>query len=310
MLSHGSIWDVPEPGSVKINVHVVVAGNPLENDYRVGAGAIIRGPAGERLWTASGTLSDLSEEQAVVTAIHAACEFAISKDWDATYVETVSPRVFDIISLPDLIPLNDDLLPVYRNLYTLFVNNFKVGLTKRRIACIPQFKNGTAEYLANFGLANMTEFGMVEHAVGNLDYHLARDMGRTLIPPYIAVNQILGDGEVVDGPPPPKKRKLLPPSPLAADKGKSKVLSSYSFNDNGILNSQAMQLLDGGKLSCFSSELAKKEVNMEAVVGKGIHAKDVLHHALNGSMESIIPKLFVPRTSSKLEDIKGFMTVE
>ena len=49
---------------------------------------------------------------------------------------------------------------------------------------------------------------------------------------------------------------------------------------------------------------------MDAVVGQGIHAKDVLHHAVNGTISSIIPKLFVPRVSPPLENIKGFMTVE
>ena len=51
--------------------------------------------------------------------------------------------------------------------------------------------------------------------------------------------------------------------------------------------------------------------NLDAVVGNGIFAKDVLHHAMLGSMHTIIPKLFVPRSSSILEDINGaFLTVE
>ncbi|WOH00863.1 hypothetical protein DCAR_0520239 [Daucus carota subsp. sativus] len=74
--------------------------------------------------------------------------------------------------------------------------------------------NSTAAYLANYGLANMSDFGEVQGSVGELDYYLARDMGRALIRPYVAGNQIPGDGEVIDGPPPPplKKRKISPPN--------------------------------------------------------------------------------------------------
>ncbi|KAL1802582.1 hypothetical protein ACET3Z_031229 [Daucus carota] len=49
---------------------------------------------------------------------------------------------------------------------------------------------------------------------------------------------------------------------------------------------------------------------MDAIVGQGIHAKDVLHHAMNGTINSIIPKLFVPRIFPPLENINGLMTVE
>lgn len=33
-------------------------------------------------------------------------------------------------------------------------------------------------------------------------------------------------------------------------------------------------------------------------------------NAMTGTMEAIIPKLFVPRSSPLLEDINGFMSVE
>ncbi|KAL1802583.1 hypothetical protein ACET3Z_031230 [Daucus carota] len=184
-----------------------------------------------------GIMMALTEEQAIVTRIQAACEHALSVGWDKTHIETVSPRVYDTISLHEHIILNDDQLEVYRNLNTLFANNFKERITKRNVACIPCIPQSMNSTVA---------------------YYLARDMGRALIPSYVAGNQIPGDGEVIDGPPPPplKKRKISFPTRLAvhadepADKGKANVLSSYSFNDDGALNQKAVQLLAEGKLNC------------------------------------------------------------
>lgn len=51
-------------------------------------------------------------------------------------------------------------------------------------------------------------------------------------------------------------------------------------------------------------------INLDAEVGNGVYARDVLHHALLGTMHVIIPKLHVPRKSVNLEDFKGLMSVE
>ena len=101
-------WEVPKPEFVKINVHCVVAENQLPNGNINGVGVIIRGAKGEELWKALGTLSALTEEQAIMTALQAACNHAQTKEWDLTHIETVIPRVYDSISLQDHIVLNDD----------------------------------------------------------------------------------------------------------------------------------------------------------------------------------------------------------
>ncbi|WOG86212.1 hypothetical protein DCAR_0205413 [Daucus carota subsp. sativus] len=306
------VWDAPEQGYKKINVHCVVVEHPMPNGNLNGVASIIRDSSGENLWTALGSLSDLTEEQAIVTALHAACEHAIAKGWDKTHIETVSPRVYDTISLPDHIILNDDQVEVYRNFNILYANNFKEGLTKRKVACVPRFMNQTAEFLAIYGLKNITEFGVVEQPIAGLGFHLARDMGKTLIPPYVAVSQILGDGEVVDGPPPPKKAKLFHVArpPMRAEKGKEKVYATFSFNNNGALHPTAVKLLDEGKLTRFSEEFAKQVVDLDTAVGNGIFARDVLHHAMMGTMKSIIPKIYVPKNRPVLENINGLMSVE
>ncbi|KAL1824794.1 hypothetical protein ACET3Z_011572 [Daucus carota] len=288
-----SFWEVPDENFVKINVHCVIAEQQAPNGVGnlKAVGVIIRDSKGEDLWKALGILPGLTEEQAIMTGLQAACDHAITKEWDLTHIETVSQRVYDTIGQQDMIMLNDDQLEVYRNFNTIFANNFKEGITKRRIACIPRFMNTTAEYLANYGLANMSEFGEVEHSVGDLEFHLARDMGRTLPPPFVMGNLILGDGEM--------------------DKGKDKVLAHYAFGNNGALRPEAVKILDSGKLSCYSDEFAKQVVNLDAVVGNGIYAKDVLHHALKGTLQKIIKRLYVaPKPADHLEEISGFMTVE
>ena len=152
--------------------------------------------------------------------------------------------------------------------------------------------------------------------MGELDFHLARDMGKTLIPPYVAVTQILGDGEVEDGPPPLKRCKLsqylktVKANTLHAIKGKEKIYAHFSFNDAGALHPKAVKLIDDGKLVRFSGEFSKQVINLDAEVGNGVFARDVLHHAMLGTMHAIIPKLHVPKKLVNLEDFKGLMSVE
>ncbi|KAL1832420.1 hypothetical protein ACET3Z_002071 [Daucus carota] len=112
-------------------------------------------------------------------------------------------------------------------------------------------------------------------------------------------------------PPPPKKRKFELVNSVQMDKGKDKVLAHYAFGNNGALRPEAVKILDSGKLSCYSDEFAKQVVNLDAVVGNGIYAKDVLHHALKGTLQKIIKRLYVaPKPADHLEEISGFMTVE
>ncbi|KAL1824246.1 hypothetical protein ACET3Z_011024 [Daucus carota] len=187
-----------------------------------------------------------------MTGLQAACDHAITKEWDLTHIETVSQRVYDTIGQQDMIMLNDD----------------------------------------------------------QLEGH-----GENPSPPFVMGNLILGDGEVVDGPPPPplppKKRRFELVNTVQMDKGKDKVLAHYAFGNNGALRPEAVKIIDSGKLTCYSDEFAKKVINLDAVVGNGIYAKDVLHHALKGTLQKIIKRLYVtPKPADHLKEISGFMTVE
>lgn len=128
----------------------------------------------------------------------------------------------------------------------------------------------------------------------------------------------MGDGEVIDGhpPPPTKKRKyndtpsVEGPAWMFKDKGKNKVFEHFSFNDNGVLSQKAVRALDKGQLSNYSPEFGKQVINLNAVAGIGIYARDILHHALLGSLRTIIPKLYVSNPIRVSDEMENLMSVD
>lgn len=73
------------------------------------------------------------------------------------------------------------------------------------------------------------------------------------------------------------------------EKGKFTVFHNYSFNDNGVLTSKSVRLLDEGKLSIQKCSRTKWLIWM-LWWGK-VYAKDVLHHAILGTVQELIPRL-------------------
>ncbi|WOG81868.1 hypothetical protein DCAR_0101023 [Daucus carota subsp. sativus] len=177
----------------------------------------------------------------------------------------------------------------------IYANHFAEGKTKRMIACIPQRMNGTVDYMAQYGIEKGLDFGEFTGTVGNMDYFLAIDMGMTMSLPNSEVLQNLVEGEVIDGPPPPKKRKfgelvsVERPLQCFKDKGKAKVMEHYSFNDKGLFTEKAVKAMTDGSLCRYSPVFNGEVVNLDAVVGNGIYARDILHHAIIGTMHVIIP---------------------
>ena len=300
----------------KINVHCVIIQNPLQNDNQVSVGAIIRDTEGENLWGALGLLPNQTEEQALMSGIQAALIHAQKKKWDLLHIETTNRHVYDTIRHQEHIFLDEDQLEVYSMFNTIYANHFAEGKTKRVIACIPQRMNGTAEYMANYGLEKGLEFGEFNGTVGNMDYFLARDMGMTMPLPNNEALQNLGEGEVIDGPPPPKKQKLGPMVPVERplqgykDKGKTKVMEHYSFNNKGLFSVKAVKALSNGSLGRYSPVFNDQVVNLNAVVGNGIYARDILHHAVIGTLRVIIPKLYASNPVCPMSEVDELMTVE
>ena len=76
------IWEIPEPGYKKINVHCVIIQNLLQNENRLSVGVIIRDSEGENLWGALGLLPSQTEEQALMSGIHDVLIHPQEKKWD------------------------------------------------------------------------------------------------------------------------------------------------------------------------------------------------------------------------------------
>ncbi|WOG87035.1 hypothetical protein DCAR_0206255 [Daucus carota subsp. sativus] len=100
------------------------------------------------------------------------------------------------------------------------------------------------------------------------------------------------------------------PKQAYRDKGKDKVLEHFSFNENGVFAQKAVRIMDEGKLSRFSPAFGSSVVNMNAAVGKEIYARDILHHAILGTLKAVIPKLYVSNPSFLHNDVDYLMSVD
>lgn len=319
------IWDSPEAGCYKINVHCSVSQLPLANGNTNGVGVVIRDFSGKDLFKASGPMNHLSEEEAILAGIQTACIHAVSKGWDITHIETVHRGVYETIRLQEHILIPENQLEALRLFNTVQANHFVEGSSDRRLSCVPIHMNASATYLADYGMENLSAFAEVKGTVGNLQYYLDRDMGMVIGALGMDMVDNLGLGEVIDPPPPAlpislKKRKcpdLLsaevklssgsPPLDFFEDsrtpwfyeehdvlpqdssnkfgmKGKDKLYQEFSFYDNGRMSERAVEVIQSGCLVPFSPTFGNDIIDLEAPVGFGFHAKDVLHHAVQGTL--------------------------
>ncbi|KAL1804574.1 hypothetical protein ACET3Z_027642 [Daucus carota] len=90
----------------------------------------------------------------------------------------------------------------------------RVGTTVREITRIPVVQNGTAAYLARYGLENMSSFAETPGSFGEKQFMLARDMG-LLFDSHPPAN--FGLGEVIDGEPIKEEVCALHGAPPSAD---------------------------------------------------------------------------------------------
>ncbi|WOH12509.1 hypothetical protein DCAR_0832013 [Daucus carota subsp. sativus] len=90
-------------------------------------------------------------------------------------------------------------------------------------------------------------------------------------------------------------------------KCKGKMFQGYAFNDNGFISSKAVGILNSGCLSSFAPTFANEVVNLEAPVGKGLFAKDVLHHVCLDSLNVISAILNPPVSPPPLPEAAGIL---
>ncbi|WOG97860.1 hypothetical protein DCAR_0417201 [Daucus carota subsp. sativus] len=269
-----------------------------------------------------------------MTAIQSACIEALNKKWDKLHIETVNRDIFDTVRWQEHLALDDDQIEVYGMFNTIHANNFKEGKSDRKLSCVPLFMNSTAEYLAIYGMNNLSEFAEVPNMVGDLHYYLERDMGRALPLPIRQVGLLLGDGEVEDGPPPPPKRQktensfglnlniesLLHGFRSSAVNGCSNAIFGYY---RGSSSRPARRLSDKGKakmqpendsVDTGVSNWVRKPLMMKhpipqepMPVGNG-DSREALRQAMACNLKAMLPWVFNP----EVEDPEGkeLMSVE
>ena len=296
------IWEVPDENYIKINVFFVSSPQPLPNGNSNGVGVIARANSSAEVWKAMGPMPTMNEEQALMAGFQAAYVEGHKREWKLFQFETTNRDVYDTVRMQPHIVLQPDQLEVYGLFNTIYANHFKEGEMDRCISCVPRRMNSTAEYLANYGMQNMSVFSEVKGSVGELHHFLERDMGRVMPAPINEVVPDIGDGDVVDALPPPpslKRRRTssagmetfmgfssgsLNHMNVVIDKGKSKLYQEFSFNENGALSQRAIKIMEGHKLDAFAGIFKSPVVDLEAPVMRGIRAQDVLHHAVLGNL--------------------------
>ncbi|WOG93133.1 hypothetical protein DCAR_0312414 [Daucus carota subsp. sativus] len=140
-------------------------------------------------------MQGLNEEQATMAGIQAACIEAIKKGWNHTHAEVSERNIYETILMQEHIGLRENQVEAYGAFNTIHVNNHKEGSYDRFISCVPARMNVTVEYLAIYGMNNVTELSEFEGDVGDLLYFLNRDMGLALPRPIRETATLLGDSK-------------------------------------------------------------------------------------------------------------------
>ncbi|KAL1808715.1 hypothetical protein ACET3Z_025705 [Daucus carota] len=286
------IWEVPEKGFVKINVHYISSDVPLPNGNSNAVGVIVRNDGGRDLWTALGHMEGLNEEQTLMAGVLASCVDGVKKEREKIHIETTNRDVYDTIRIQNQFGLQEDQVKVYRLFNTLYTNHFKEGSTVVCVSWIPTFMNSSAEYLASYGIQHLSCFVETNSRVGDLAFHMERDMGRVLPHPVLEPALNLGEGEARVYFVSPHARVNNFNSEWSAkvvDKEKQKYFEGRAFNNNGIFSPNAIRFMNDGLLGEYSDILKQEVVDFCAPVKIGLLAGDLLHHATEGTMHKIQP---------------------
>lgn len=83
-------------------------------------------------------------------------------------METVSREVYDDIRFQEFAFPPQNIEEALRQFNTMFNNHYIEEATARRVSIIPPAMNTTAEYLATYGLNNLTQFVEAPELFGNL----------------------------------------------------------------------------------------------------------------------------------------------
>lgn len=87
----------------------------------------------------------------------------------------------------------------------------------------------------------------------------------------------------------------------ANSKGKSKILTQYAFNEDGLLSKDAINIIDSGRLLSVSKCFGKVVIDLEEEIFDGIYAnaKDILDCAVRGSLDSLLGSIRNSKVKAK-----------
>ncbi|KAL1815646.1 hypothetical protein ACET3Z_018220 [Daucus carota] len=140
----------------------------------------------------------LSEQQSTLWGIQVGIIHTYNKGFDSMEVETVDREVYDIIDFQDFIVVPEALSHVITQFNTKHANHYEEGKTECHVVVILASLNGTADYLARYGMCHMESFEETTNNFADIQTHLESDMGRA-IPDFLLANgSAFGQGEVID----------------------------------------------------------------------------------------------------------------
>ncbi|KAL1808096.1 hypothetical protein ACET3Z_025086 [Daucus carota] len=312
------LWEIPEENTVKINVFCVVTQHPNVYGNTKSIGTLMRDEDGGKVWGAMGPFNNFTEEQALMAGIQSACIYAQEKNLQITHIETSHLDVFELIRLQEHVPIPEEQLEAFRLFNTVHANHYVEGLTDRRISWVPEHLNAAARdmgmVIANPEVELLSNLGMGEVVDGsppppnrlkrNLSSCYAYVDEATLGNSAFETDYFKGSADA------PKNWVMKSPSwvfdldaakiaPFKSaasgsgvqGKGKGKMYEDYAFYDNGNLSRKAVTILDSGSLLHFSDVFGNPILDLEAHVGSGLCAKDILHYAVLDSLSIFEPML-------------------
>lgn len=161
---------------------------------------LLKDKRGNILWGAASPMPGYSESQALIWAIQVGVVKACKLHEDRTHVEIVNEQVYEILRDRNHIFIVEDLREVIHQFDSFFANYSIEDVTVRRASLVPFELNQTAEYMARYGMDQLSSFVETPGIFGNLQEFLDMDMSH-FFPFEILPN--FGLGEVIDPPTPP-----------------------------------------------------------------------------------------------------------
>lgn len=139
---------------------------------------------------------------AIVWGTQAGLLVALSMGFQKAMVETDNREAYDTLHIQEFIFLPPDLEDAFGQFNTLFNNQFQENITERKVSVILLEYNGTAQYMASYGMEKMQELVLAPGHFGDIHHYLQRDMGMILPFPQFELLENFGEGEVLDPSPP------------------------------------------------------------------------------------------------------------